>query len=403
MPNVRITNSIDQIVTVSLKPPGGYPVEEYQLRPGDVLPSAEFPADIPEVNLTPYTRELARKGYIEITHPQVVTVSFVESASDALVGSGAQTIGVKAETSDGLPLAESASVEVADAGTGTGIAGVDYEYDPDPQSVTFNPNDESGTVKIVNINVLAPHPAAGTGGTWFDVQTTAIWDDEDATDPAELTEGEALRRVDVNEAHQDAAYLDDTSDHMFYSPVTHATPNGRPSVYCADLGLGTYLGLYRNAAKSNILASGELTGRPFGRILVAKRLSTTTNREVCGTGSNRPMQSRTDSASEISVYGFVSGFVASPTVTWNNGAWAVIAYRWVESTSELEISINGGAWQATSGGDTGWSPDTGLIFIGGSAKAVAFDWYFDGNPDSLSGYADMDAFIAALKTHYGIA
>lgn len=245
-----------------------------------------------------------------------------------------------------------------------------------------------------------PHPAEGTGGTWFDVDSTSIWDDQDGTDPAELTEAEAVTRVDTNEQHASSNFLY-AATNMRYSPVTHATPNGRPSVYCITDTFSP-LAYYYSAPFTPVTASGEMSGRPFGRVIVAKRISSTDNVTICNIGSNRPMNSRTNGATGITAYGFVSGFTQALASSWGAGDWAVLAYRWVEGTTELEVSINGGAWQATTGGDGTWTPDAGSITLMGGNMAVAFDWIFDGDPDGLVGHADIAAFIAAIKTWYGI-
>lgn len=272
----------------------------------------------------------------------------------------------------------------------------------DNGSISFNISLTIGIKEIsfaVSGTGVVPHPATGTGGTWFDVESTLIWDDEAATDPSELTEAEAVVRVDTNEKSGNSNYLYSAAN-MRYSPVTHATPNGKPSIYCIT-DTFTPLAYYYSTTATPVACNSEVTGRQFGRVIVAKRISSTDNVVICQFGSNRPMNSRTR-ATGITAYGFVSGFTQALASSWGSGDWAVLAYRWNETTTELEVSINGGTWQATTGGDSRWVPDAGSITLMGGNIAVAFDWYFDGDSDTLTGYADLDEFITELKDWYGI-
>lgn len=151
MANVRIINSIDQALLISVKPVD-LPVVARTLRVGEELPNDEFPDVIPEATLTAYTRQLARNGYLALrVVEQTVTVQFDTAASTGERDAGGVDIPVKMLTSDGDPLAVTVTVDVFDNGTGTGIEGTDYDYLPNPKTVMFNPGDVSGTIKTVEI------------------------------------------------------------------------------------------------------------------------------------------------------------------------------------------------------------------------------------------------------------
>jgi hypothetical protein len=401
MPNIRIINSIDQALLISVKPVD-LPVVARTLRVGEELPNDEFPDVIPEATLTPYTRQLARNGYLELrVVEQTVTVQFDTASSTGERDAGGVDIPVKMLTSDGEPLVVTATVDVFDDGTGTGVEGDDYDYLPNPKTVTFNPGDVSGTIKTVEIIPTSlPHPAEGTGGTWWDAELTTIWDDQAGTDPAELTEGEAIKRIDVVEASGAADYVFDNL-YLLYSPSTHATPNGKPAIYITSQSISPAAPYY-NSSDVPLLASGEFAGRDFGRVMVIKRNSVTDNIAIMRIGINAPIASRTEGGTKVNAFGFISAFVTVDSLAWTNGTYAVVAWRWNASTTELEVSINGGAWQATSGADATWSPDGGNIQMGRGNYACPFDWYFDGDPDTMGVHVDFAAFIAAVKTYYGI-
>ena len=372
---------------------------------------------------------------VEVNSIQTVTAQFA-AAPASTPGDIAQAVNIPVSiiTSDGLQLAEDVDIDVRDLLTGTAANPADYTMTT-PQTLTFvagtpsgsvlnavltttGVNNPDGTVNLDLDNVVGasegapnthtitiaqgaiPHPAAGTGGTWYDVGTATIWKDSAGTMPADLTEAEDVTRFDVNEAHA-AANNFYAATSIKYSPAIEATPNGKPAIYTTTDALGA-LGVFRNAALSNLDVSTEVPQRSFGRIIVMKRKSATDNVSVLRFGTNRPLNSRTESSDKVNCYGSVSGFTSVNSLAWTNGDWAVIAYRWNEGTTELEVSINGGAWQSTAGGDAGWTVGSGNITLGLAAMAIAFDWYFSGDPDTLAGYANVDAFIAALKTYYGI-
>ena len=152
---VQIVNSIQQGVRVAIKPLD-LPLRSILIRPGESLPNGEFPDVIEESFVVAYTRELARKGYIQIVKApeQIVTVEFEEAASFGIKGEGPVNVGVKLSTSDLNPLDVETTVEVYDDDAGSGVSGEDYEYTPNPKTVTFNPDDAHGAIKYVSIEPL---------------------------------------------------------------------------------------------------------------------------------------------------------------------------------------------------------------------------------------------------------
>jgi len=254
MANVRITNSLKQAVLVSVKQPGGYPTQSRLLRVGDSIPNVEFPDVIPEDNLSPYTRELARKGYIEVTGVQAATVEFVESASVGIRDQPAYDIGVKLLTSDGLPLDVAASVEVNDAGTGSGTADTDYEFDPNPKTINFPVGTETGEVKVVSITALAPPP--------FLIDFSGV--------PNGAYTMDALLRKDLEDASlfgaSGAIYVGGTDYEMSYSvPIAQKDLNGEAQVFVASLLRGT--GVYHALMLESGIDPGGW-GQFFGREIV---------------------------------------------------------------------------------------------------------------------------------------
>lgn len=231
---VNIINTIKQGVRVAIKPTNK-PVQSILLGPGESLPNATYPAAIEESHVVAHTRELARNGYIKIVPVQVATLSFEEVASSALVGSGEQQIGVKLVTSDGLPLRETATVEVYDNGTGTAIGDVDYVYDPNPKTVTFNPDDESGTVKVVSIEVVAPSEAVLVANAgillWLNPEDDSLFVDAGVTPVNKAGGSQNAVRWVPGVKPDTLAYLEDAgADYPLWLPGASGI-NGHPVVH----------------------------------------------------------------------------------------------------------------------------------------------------------------------------
>ena len=152
---VQIVNSIQQGVRVAIKPLN-LPLRSILIRPGESLPNDDFPDIIEESFVVAHTRELARKGYIQIIKApeQAVTVEFDASASYGIRGEGPVSVGVKLSTSDFAVLDQTVTVEVYDDGAGSGVADTDYTYTPNPQTITFNPGDADGLVKFITLTPI---------------------------------------------------------------------------------------------------------------------------------------------------------------------------------------------------------------------------------------------------------
>lgn len=154
MPNVTIENTANNLLEFGLRLESGA-LQIVKLAPGETLPNAQYPDDIPDSQLTEYTRDLARNGSLLITatEGQTIAVEFQSATSDFDRDTGDQNINVVVTTSDGADLGEEVTVEVQDDGTGSATEGSDYNYSPNPKTLTFPAGSPSGSVQSATVNL----------------------------------------------------------------------------------------------------------------------------------------------------------------------------------------------------------------------------------------------------------